>query len=132
MFPFVKLDLSPFPSPPSWPPSSLTPSSLGSLSTDVFETRTATECNCLVLPRADLIQSVGKSLFQHFKLNSTDKRSVASTREKNSQIPAAVRVSKTSVLIIHNSGRSNLDIGSITSRCSGNEDRTRENDGNRA
>ena len=51
----------------------------------------------LLLARFDLLQSIGKPLFQHFKQNATDKISVASAREKNSQLPAAVRVSKTSV-----------------------------------
>ena len=51
----------------------------------------------LLLARFDLLQSIGKPLFQHFKLNATDKISVASAREKNYQLPAAVRVSKTSV-----------------------------------
>ena len=52
----------------------------------------------MLLACSDLNQSVGKPFFLHFKLNDTDKKSIASPREKNSQLPAAVRVSKTSVL----------------------------------
>ena len=72
-----------------------------SLSKDVFETRTAAGRRMQLLwARSDLNQSVGKPLFKHFKLNATDKRSVASARKKNSQLPAAVRISKTSVLLL--------------------------------
>ena len=39
-----------------------------------------------------------KPFFYLFKLNATDEKSVASAKEKNSQLPAAVRVSKTSML----------------------------------
>ena len=86
-----------------WPPlwkSWLRPwPSLGNLSTDVFETRTATgRRKQMLLACSDLSQSVGNPFFLHFKLNDTDKKSIGSPREKNSQLPVAVRVSKTSVL----------------------------------
>ena len=42
--------------------------------------------------------STGKPLFYHFKLNVTDEKSVKSIRERNSQLPASVPFSKTSVL----------------------------------
>ena len=72
---------------------------LGNLSTDVFETRTATgRRKQMLLACSDLSQSVGKPFFLHFKLNDTDKKYIGSPREKNSQLPVAVRVSKTSVL----------------------------------
>ena len=51
-----------------------------------------------VLARSDLNQSVGKPFFKHLELNSTENESVASAREKNTQFPAAVCVSKTSVI----------------------------------
>ena len=71
---------------------------LGSLSNNFFETRQATGRRFqLFLARCDLNQSVGKLLIKQFKLNAKDKRSVTSARKKNSQLPAAVRVSKTSV-----------------------------------
>ena len=53
----------------------------------------------MLLACSDLSQSVGKPFFLHFKLNSTDKKSIGSPREKNSQLPVAVRVSKTSVSV---------------------------------
>ena len=52
----------------------------------------------MLLACSDLNQSVRKPFIQHFKLNDTDKKSIGSPREKNSQLPAAVRVSKASVL----------------------------------
>ena len=52
----------------------------------------------MALACSDLNQSVGKPFFLHLKLNDTDKKSIGNPREKNSQLPVAVRVSKTSVL----------------------------------
>ena len=46
----------------------------------------------------DQNQSVRKPLFKHFKLNTTDKESIAYTREKDPQLPAAVLVPKRSVI----------------------------------
>ena len=43
-------------------------------------------------------QSTGQHLFWHFKLNATDKHSEAIAIEENTQLPAAVHVSETSVL----------------------------------
>ena len=60
----------------------------------------------LLLARFDLNQSIGQHLFWHFKLNGTDKHSEAIAREENTPLPAAVRVSETSVL--------KLSIGSLT------------------
>ena len=37
-------------------------------------------------------------MFWHFKLNATEKHSEAIAREENTQLPAAVHVSETSVL----------------------------------
>ena len=54
----------------------------------------------LLLAQFDLNQSIGQHLFWHFKLNVTDKHSKAIAREENTQLPAAVRVSETSVLNI--------------------------------
>ena len=52
----------------------------------------------LLLALFDFNQSVGKAVFKYFKLNFTDDKSVTSTREKNTKLPAAVRASKTDVL----------------------------------
>ena len=52
----------------------------------------------MLLACSDLNQSVGKPFFLHFKLKDTNKKSIGSPREKNSQLPVAVRVSKTSML----------------------------------
>ena len=49
------------------------PHTLGNLSTDVFETRTATgRRKQMPLACSDLNQSVGKPFFSHFKVNDTD------------------------------------------------------------
>ena len=66
------------------------------LSTDVFTTRKATRRRMqLVLARFDLNQSVRNLFFSHFELIATDEKSVTSNSEKNIQLPADVRVSKT-------------------------------------
>ena len=62
----------------------------------------------MLLACSDLSQSVGKPFFLHFKLNDTDKKSLGSPREKNSQLPVAVRVSKTSVLKLPITRHANL------------------------
>ena len=63
-----------------------------SLSTDVFETRTATGSRMqLLLAHFDHHQSIGKPLFYHFELNATDEKVIRRTREKNNQLPDAVR-----------------------------------------
>ena len=46
----------------------------------------------------ELKQSIGKPFSSHFKLNATDEKSVTCSREKNTQLTAAICVSKTSVL----------------------------------
>ena len=75
---------------------------LESLSTDVFEMWMATGRRMqLLLAHFDFNQSVGKPWFKHSKFNVTDKNSVASTREKNFQLPAAVCISETFVLKLH-------------------------------
>ena len=56
-------------------------------------------------------QSVGKPLFHRFKLHSTDEKCVTSTREKNTQLPAAFRVSKTLACVagVQRGGRGELN-----------------------
>ena len=56
----------------------------------------------MLLAWSDLNQSVGKPFFLHFKLKYTNKKSIGSPREKNSQLPVAIRVSKTSMLKLPN------------------------------
>ena len=51
----------------------------------------------MLLARFDQNQSTGQHLFWHFKLNAKDKNSEAIAREENTQLPAAVHVSETSV-----------------------------------
>ena len=54
------------------------------------------ECNCFWRALTSTNQLGSPS--QHFKQKPTDKRSVASARGKNTQLPAVFHVSKTSVL----------------------------------
>ena len=68
-----------------------------------FETRTMTGRQILLLlTHFDLNQSVVNPCFSTFKLDATDKRSVASAsgKKKKTQLPAAVYVSTTSMLKI--------------------------------
>ena len=48
----------------------------------------------------EVIEENSHSYFgsERVELNATDEKSVASTRENNTQLPAAVRISKTSML----------------------------------
>lgn len=52
----------------------------------------------LLLARFELKQSTRKPLSLKFKLNATDEKSVTITRGKNTQLSAAVHVSKMSLL----------------------------------
>ena len=105
------------PPPPPLPPPRVT----SELKQRQFETRTATGRKTeLLLVCSELNQSVGKPSFKYFKLNTTSKRSVANGRAKKYQLPAAVRVSKTSLLEVPNGhGRRERGVMTPNDDCEG-------------